>query len=541
MYTKGILDGNVKRQIELNAMKAKDDLRSVIVWALTKRIGTIVDYRSFIFESSQFYTFFKSQSKKKRDIEPGYIINHDHLTLPAAYDKMGHWSCLIEMYLALVVNVLQTSTIKDIIDYVAYVCFVCNGTSVPWRVINDILMDCANSKRLLSSTFENNLYDYLVYSDQCTNDRQKNEVIELKKKKNRNIGSCRFPRSQYNAHCHKVDINIVRTTIVKAINESFHSKRHAKFLSMFVKVATNQGKRKVPKTIDGYHHFIEMLQGIFGVGNFSAQCATNLLSLFGVVPFQMYHHASLPKSMEENLGPAELMRTAWGSFDEDFKKTSDSSPQKAFDIIHKELKAILGDGKSTENYEENTWCELIRSYKETVKAIRKLRGKDNEDSIPITILENDSVRKESATKDIYYMMTYRSKIQYAFIVDVSKAYSSITKPTLIMRNFENKDAEFVTNWTGPINENGNNMSNNLYWISKNEISLTTRLHVSETMKTLFRTHDVLEAKASLGLQQEFFENRTVLRRRTKVPDRFVPGNKKDMGEVVILSSDSDKS
>ena len=60
------------------------------------------------------------------------------------------------------------------------------------------------------------------------------------------------------------------------------------------------------------------------------------------------------------------------------------------------------------------------------------------------------------------------------------------------------------------------------------------------MKTLFRTHDVLEAKASLGLQQEVFENRTVLRRRTKVPDRFVPGNKKDMGEVVILSSDSDK-
>ncbi len=61
-----------------------DDLRRCIHWALTERVGTVVDYRSTIWNSSIFQTTFR-RTKKRRTSS---VFLGEYMVVPASYDKM---------------------------------------------------------------------------------------------------------------------------------------------------------------------------------------------------------------------------------------------------------------------------------------------------------------------------------------------------------------------------------------------------------------------------------------------------------------------
>ena len=66
------------------AFSEKDLVRKCVKWALIDRIGSVVDYRSRVWNNSSFPNHFKKYSVKKR----GSRFNGLLWTTPAAYDKL---------------------------------------------------------------------------------------------------------------------------------------------------------------------------------------------------------------------------------------------------------------------------------------------------------------------------------------------------------------------------------------------------------------------------------------------------------------------
>ena len=115
---------------------------------------------------------------------------------------MGYWSMILEFFNILVVNILTPCTIMHIVEFSMYCGVVCNGTSVPWRLMEEIMKDPKTSKNRFQNEFKNDLFLFLSALDTEVADYQHIEKSKGKKSvpKRRKRGSCEENRYQFNNH-----------------------------------------------------------------------------------------------------------------------------------------------------------------------------------------------------------------------------------------------------------------------------------------------------------------------------------------------------
>ena len=202
-YSKAPLDNHVGNLMKLEALSNENDFYKVMIWALTERIGAVVDYRGHVLQEQDFTSFFKNkcaeQSLKKRS-KSFDLINAPYFTLPAGYDKMGFWSIVLDFWQTIIVNIIDNVTVYHLIEFSLYCGVVCNGTSVPWRLMEEIMIDPVKSKKMLRDEFDNDLFQFLKHIDVKVAEFQSEEMSKVSRRTSilRKRGSCDENRYQYN-------------------------------------------------------------------------------------------------------------------------------------------------------------------------------------------------------------------------------------------------------------------------------------------------------------------------------------------------------
>ena len=84
LYTRRICHFYAERMGRLMRLRSKDDLHNVVLWALTERVGDVVDYNTTVFENENFVQLFE---------EKGYVRDDSRfkdraMRTTAMYDKM---------------------------------------------------------------------------------------------------------------------------------------------------------------------------------------------------------------------------------------------------------------------------------------------------------------------------------------------------------------------------------------------------------------------------------------------------------------------
>ena len=530
LYTRRNLDKVVPKMIMLKRMKEKDDLHSVFVWAITERMNSVVDYKGFIVDQTNFIDFFndraaieqEDQKKKKKPMKAYDTINLPYFKVPAAYDRMGFWSIIYDLFLTLSVCILEKPKVKDTIDFIIYCACCCNGTSVPWRVVNTIMMDPKVSRSKLKSVFKGDFFKFLVNMDLET---AKDQYLESQKTGDdtglRSRGNCQWNRFVYSMHSATITVSQeFRQMILEQINDPYGS-------PIKKKRGVKRGSKKKIVDETPYGKMITLLSSLDGIGNFLAQNAMNLFSLFGLTPLSWYFDASIPE-WKSNLGPVKLLKRVYANWPM-MKKT----PADIYRDIHDQFNTIFPGKKVTMNILESAGCEVERCVALTVSALTQ---DEEDDEYRITCIENDMVRVESRKYDVYFWMKYREAPQNLFTVETSRPGVSQGDPAIFIRDVTscNKSLRYVTNWKGQSSENDTNF-NHIHWNKDKSVcfELDTTLSISSDIYNLYKSVD-MSAKSEISPNNK-------VRRKSIGSITSPPKTKRTSNHVSPSSSSSQRS
>ena len=530
-YSKAPIDSHVQTCVNLKKLSDRNDFNKVMIWALTERIGDEVDYRGSILEGSEdFENLFSSNTDKGEyhNVKKSWdLLNQPFLCTVAAYNKTGYWSIVFDFWFTLVANIIPKVRFIHVIQFSLYCGGVCNGTSLPWRLMEHVMSNPIKSRNKFETDCDGNLFHFLRQVDEEVADLQLQDFAQNKNGKmgiRRKRGSSEQQRYQFQRFSQNIDpTSSDEDSIISAINNAYFSTAKKRLQSPS-KSSQESPKRKGNKanveSLDPYSYVIETLQTKnTGVGNLTAQFIANILGGCGGMPMRTYNDASLPKSWNANTGPVLFLKRAL-NLPDDLKKYLDLVKQKHpkiedertqeivnllkkepsvyYSDLHDDLKNIFKGGQLSMNLLENTGCELWRCFKQTCESLNI--GKNEYDGVTVTIIIDDSDRKESSKKDLYFQVGYRNKPQYLFSFEMGREGTSSTNPCLYVRDTDNKRSPMrrVTNWKV------NDIHKNLVWWDKKtdrgKFTKSTNLMYNEKFRKMFEHEQITNLKGSASMK-----------------------------------------
>lgn len=364
---------------------------------------------------------------------------------------------MLHTFFDLHVNFMEFD-IGDAIDFICFFAFKCNGTSVVAEIHRRI-MDNIDGYAEMHDDSEN-MYDFLC-------------MVNKEFPGSRAIGSCTEPRYTFSSGSNSTDWSQMTGKLHELCMKYWDGDSASKS-RVELKNVTNQ---IVSLLVDGKDKATG--KPLFcGVGGMGANQFIHIAALLGIIPLVCYTFAEL---RDISLGPALLIK---GVFPPGHIQTAN----QCNDYLHMVQRRFsdIWNGLATENLLENTMCNCFRSFQFTKKFVAKKTGIPIDD-IPLSIIMESEYRKESRTKDVFYMDEQRGTVQSFFSLRFSGKGSSNLHPSLVMKDAsrwsEGDRANLVlTNWTGTLDD-----KKMCYWEHHGSLMcLKTKLSVSTEFEKVYK-------------------------------------------------------
>lgn len=530
LYSKNPIDVQVEKLVKLDTIKRKNRFNDIMIWALTERINDAVDYRGTILDCDKDFCALFEEKLQDQGFQfsnegKGELLNKPFLALVAAYDKMGYWSIIFDFWNSLVANVIPKANIFHVVQFSLYVGGVCNGTAVPWRLMEEIMKDPTASKKRLSEQFNGNLFEMLKATDEDVAEFQLQEYLASNKsgksKVQRSRGSCNHQRYQYQKSSQDISAHdTIVSIIVNAINDAYFSSSSKKLRSPGKQSVNEDGgkkkRRNVSKVVEPYEYVVETIEkSVKGVGSLTSQFVMNCICGCGGVPLRSYNEASVPDKWTGSTGPVQLLKRALNlpdnvttinndMHDEEsemdkeqtiqMKEIMKKTPSQYYRSLYEDLKTVFKGGQITMNLLENIGCEVWRSFTNTCDRTFDL-SKEQYDSMPVSIIKKSVDRHESLKKDLYFHITHRNKPQNLFSIEMGRAGTLDTNPCMFIKLPENKKLIRFTNWKGSAEA-----KNMVWWNKKSDTcKFTKSVHLvfNDQYKDIF-LHSTIKSENSSG-------------------------------------------
>ena len=84
LYSRKVCHAHALKMTKVIQCSREDTLRQVVFWALTKRVGHVVDYNHFVFDNNSFLEYFEKEATVRKESR----FNGHALRRVASYDKM---------------------------------------------------------------------------------------------------------------------------------------------------------------------------------------------------------------------------------------------------------------------------------------------------------------------------------------------------------------------------------------------------------------------------------------------------------------------
>ena len=505
-YMKSMMDSHVKKLHDLAKLKKKNKLSCIFVWGLTETLNTHFDYRGSVFDRIDFPKYWETQCKDLT--QQGSFYRDPCLELPPAFDKMGYYSLLLEVWNFLITRFLKKPTVIDAINYAFYCSWSCNGTILPWRICFDIFEDTSTANAVLLQS--SNFFNFLQNMDEIIAQNQDNETGDDSPRRS---GSCRPSRSQYSIAAMTTDWSTKSEELLEIVNVAFYEKDP--------KVLAKNWKSEA-KTIQGHDLLAKYLLSYPGIGSFYAHILISMLSLLGICPLRTYTNALISDDWNNGSGTVKLV-SACVPEDEREGKT----PFSCIKEVTKDFNTIMRNDNLTEGLTENMGCEKWRTYVgklETLNLTVKTNKKET-----IDLLMDDSNHGKSGKVDIYMWMRHKEGIQNVFHYSTSCKGLTCSTPGIVMRcpsDWE-KGPMLYSDWTGLVSKY-RKVPNLVYWAKDKKhktFQAKTLLVVSESLKKLY-------------LPQR--EHRT-RKQPNRYQDEEFKGKKKNTEDMIVIESSNSDS
>ena len=289
-------------------------------------------------------------------------------------------------------------TVGETLDLLSFFAFKCNGTTILAEIHREVMSNVPHYFCLWSDC--SSMYQFLS---------EVNKIVSPKA-----IGSCTEPRFTFCGGNLKFDWSSVRRQLLSLLSEL----RRACTVSSSKLTMRKEVSRVIDTLMKARNKKKDLL--FPGAGAMGCNHFVHGAALIGLLPLGAYNHAEIRSSQ---LGPGLIINACTG-------RNKSLSPAECTDVLytlHSSFAAIWNNMPSV-NFFENRLCYLSRCYKESIKSLKKGETYD------VDIIKDDKKRKQSATKNVYYMDERRGRIQNMFMVRTSGSRSSPNKPVLMMKD-----------------------------------------------------------------------------------------------------------
>ena len=464
-YMKSIVDSYVKKRVALNSLAEKDTLRKLFVWGLHETMNTYYDYRGSIFDNDKFLDNFKQESVEFN--EPGSLLQGSHLRVKPSFDKMGHYSSILEIWNIFVVDFLPSPNVINAIDYAFYTVVTCNGMSLPWRVSLEIHKNKSTSFDLFKTL--GSLFKFLKKMDAKALVVQKGEKPSTK----RGVGHSTDNQSSPSYIAQETDWDQHSVTVLLAINVAYYNGSIELLDEEFHEFATeNKGRPLLENVICSFR----------GISDFFCNCLISVLSLMGVVPLSEYQHGTISSQWSSTTGPVMLANACLTEAQKENK-----NPNEIYESLKNDLNSTIGANYFTGAFGDNMGCEVWRTYcdkldkmGESHKTIRKHKCE---------LVMDDSIPGSSDKSDMYFYMPQKHAVQNVYLYVNNARGFTASRPGLLVRSSLAWDQGpmILTDYSGQTSAEDNNSKNLIYWKKKPKegFKCQTVLVVTKRMKNLY--------------------------------------------------------
>ena len=512
-YMKGIMDSYVKRLDNLDQLKKKNMLSRIVVWCLTENMNTHFDYRGFIFDRPDFPDYF--QHKAKDLSEKGSFYKDKCLEVTPAFDKMGYYSLIIEVWNFITCKFLKKTTVIDAINYAFFGCLSCNGTIILYRICLEIFKNKQKAITILKNS--KNLFRFLQNMDEFIADLQ---AEESSSDTPRLCGSCAPCRSQYSVVAMTTDWSTITNEFMDVINVAFYDSKPETLSTKWKTIA---------KKLTGHDLIAKYVVSCHGVSHYLGHTLISVLCLMGVCPLQTYSNALISTDWSNGSGTVKLVAACVPE-----NQRAGKNPMSCIGEVKDDINTIMGTESLSIGFSENLGCEGWRTY--TAKLAKLGLKYKNNKTRGIELLMDSTKEGISEKVDIYMWMRPKKGLQNVFhYLTTSKGFTART-PGLVMRCPDdwNKGPIIYSDWTGPVTR-GKKEQNLIYWDKpKYESSFKddTCLVVREELQKLYQPPRSTKATKARNLEQ----------RSRNEPERYGNYSKpkeKNSQKIQILSDSSD--
>ena len=341
-------------------------------------------------------------------------------------------------------------SVADTLDFVSFFAFKCNGTSIVAEMHREIMSDLVGYLGLYYDS--SSMYDFLC---------KVNEIVSDK-----DIGSSTEPRFTFCGGSSNIDWASLQNELLGLINTFRKNFNSSPTRATLKKETSKMIKALLTSKNDKNEKIFK------GSGAMSANHFVHMSALLGLIPLGAYLFAEIRSS---DLGPGKILNEVYGG---KRKLTTEECTERLYHI-HKKFAKVWND-MPTVNFIENALCYCYRTYANTVRSLPK------DKKYPITIITNDDVRKESRTKNVYFMDIQRDHVQNFFLVRTSGSSATNVKPVLMMKDASKwhlGDTANVrlTNW------DSNGKKSLLGWnVNDTNLFLNTLLDCDDQLESIYK-------------------------------------------------------
>ena len=358
---------------------------------------------------------------------------------------------IVHIFLDLNTNLVPFS-VADTLDFVSFFAFKCNGTSLMAEMHREIMSDLTSYFGLYLESAS--MYSYLEAVNRLVSDK--------------GIGVSTEPRFTYSGGSSDLDWSSVREELLALLN-TFRQNFEASATTATLKKETSRLIKALLKSKN------EDNQKIFkGCGPMGANHFVHMSALLGLLPLGAYLLAEIRST---DLGPGKILNDCYAD-GADANKMNARECTQVLHEVHKNFAAVWND-MPTVNFIENALCYCSRTYINTCHSLGKKM-------CPLTVIMDDSKRKESKTKNVYFMDVQRDHVQNFFLVRISGCSATTIKPVLVMKDASKwhlGDAANInlTNWQGDKSDRSL-----LRWnVQGTSLSLDTTLLVDKVLYDIY--------------------------------------------------------
>ena len=521
-YMKSIMDFYVKRLYDLDQLKKKNMLSRIFVWCLTETLNTHFDYRGFIFDRPDFPDYFLQKAKDLSD--KGSYYKDTCLEVPPAFDKMGYYSLIIEVWNFITCRFLKETTVIDAINYALFCCLTCNGSIIPYRICIELFKTKQKATNIMKQS--KNFFHFLQNMDESIADQQAEESGS----EPRRCGSCRPARSQYSTIAMTTDWSIQSNEFMDIINVAFYNLSRESLSPKWKTIAEN---------LSGHDLLATYVLSFHGVSTFLGHTLISVLCLIGVCPLKTYNDALISTDWSTQSGTVKLVSACVPE-----NKRYGKTPMSCIGEVKKDINTIMKTESLSYGFSENLGCEGWRTYKGklgklAIAAKNTSKNHSKNTKNPGIELIMDSTNEGHSSKvDIYMWMRPKKEIQNVFLYTSTCKGFSVSSPGLVMRCPQdwNKGSIIYSDWTGPVTRNKKE-PNLIYW-DKPEHELffktDTRLVVTEQLQKLYNVQ-----RSTLARSHEQRSRSEPDRYRDDNYQKFSKPKEKKNDTVEILSDSND--